>query len=261
MPGPLVPDELWEAIEPLLPGHKARPGKRGRPPVDDRACLAGTLFVLRSGIPWEMLPLEMGCGSGVTCWRRLRSWQRRGVRKKLRHALLDRLGREGLIDWDKACVDSQSYRADFGGVLTCKNPTDRGKKGTKRHLLVDGNGTPLAVRITGANRNESLLALPLLDDVPPIRQPRGGRRRRPKALHGDRQYGTPRNRAGLKQRRIEDHLARQRTPHGSGLGKIRYVVERGLAWVGQARRLKIRYERLPALYRAFHFLRLALIRS
>jgi transposase len=147
----------------------------------------------------------------------------------------------------------------FWGGLTGKNPTDRAKKGTKRHLLVDGNGTPLAVRITGANRNESLEAMPLLDDVPPIRQPRGGRRRRPKALYGDRQYGTPRNREGLKKRRIEDHLARPRTPHGSGLGKIRYVVERGLAWVGQARRLKIRYDRLPAMHRAFHLLRLALI--
>ena len=73
------------------------------------------LFVLRSGIPWEMLPLEMGCGSGVTCWRRLRYWQRRGVWKKLLHAMLDRLGSEGLIDWEKACVDSQSYRAVFGG--------------------------------------------------------------------------------------------------------------------------------------------------
>jgi transposase len=65
----LVPDELWEAVAPLLPRHKARPGKRGRPPVDDRACLTGIVFVLRSGIPWEMLPQEMGCGSGVTCWR------------------------------------------------------------------------------------------------------------------------------------------------------------------------------------------------
>ena len=66
MAEPLVPDELWEAIAPLLPRHKARPGKRGRPPVDDRACLTGIVFVLRSGIPWEMLPQEMGCGSGVT---------------------------------------------------------------------------------------------------------------------------------------------------------------------------------------------------
>jgi len=128
MPGPLVPDELWEAIEPLLPRHKARPGQRGRPPVDDRACLAGIIFVLRSGIPWEMLPLEMGCGSGVTCWRRLRYWQRRGVWKKLLHAMLDRLGSEGLIDWDKACVDSQSYRAVFGGPSPAKTPRIEPKK-------------------------------------------------------------------------------------------------------------------------------------
>src|SRR5207302_741220 len=115
MAEPLVSDDLWEAIAPLLPRHKAKPGKRGRPPVDDRACLTGIVLVLRSGIPWEMLPQEMGCGSGVTCWRRLRYWQRRGVWKKLLHGLLDRLGRAGLIDWEKACVDSQSIRAVFGG--------------------------------------------------------------------------------------------------------------------------------------------------
>lgn len=128
MPGPLVPDELWEAIQPLLPRHKAKPGKRGRPPVDDRACLTGIVFVLRSGIPWEMLPREMGCGSGVTCWRRLRYWQRRGVWKRLLHVLLDRLGREGLIDWEKACVDSQSFRAVFGGPLRAKTPRIEPKK-------------------------------------------------------------------------------------------------------------------------------------
>jgi transposase len=83
--------------------------------VDDHAYLTGIVFVLRSGIPWELLPLEIGCGSGVTCWRRLRYWQRRGVWKKLLHALLDRLGREGLIDWEKASVDSQTYRAVFLG--------------------------------------------------------------------------------------------------------------------------------------------------
>jgi transposase len=128
MSGPLVPDELWEAIKPLLPRHKARPGKRGRPPVDDRACLTGIVFVLRSGIPWELLPLEMGCGSGVTCWRRLRYWQRRGVWKKLLHALLDRLGREELIDGEKASVDSQSYRAVFGGYSPAKTPRIEAKK-------------------------------------------------------------------------------------------------------------------------------------
>src|SRR5436190_19222759 len=128
MATPLVPDELWEAIRPLLPRHRARPGKRGRRPVDDRVCLTGIIFVLRSGIPWEMLPLEMGCGSGVTCWRRLRQWQRRGVWKRLLHAMLDRLGREGLIDWDKAAVDSQSYRAVFGGYSPAKTPQIAAKK-------------------------------------------------------------------------------------------------------------------------------------
>ena len=115
MAHPSVPDELWEIIEPLLPRHKARPGQRGRPPVDDRACLTGIIVVLQSGIPWRMLPQEMGRGSGVTCRRRLRYWQRRGVWKELLPALLDRLGREGRLDWSKAVVDSQRYRAVLGG--------------------------------------------------------------------------------------------------------------------------------------------------
>jgi transposase len=147
----------------------------------------------------------------------------------------------------------------FWGGLTGKNPTYRGKKGTKRHLLVDGKGSPLALRITGANRNESLEAMNLVDDIPPIRGRRGRPRHKPKALYGDRQYGTPRNHQGLKERRIEDHLAQPRTPHGSGLGKIRWVVESTLSWIGQARRLKIRYDKLPAMHRAFHYLQVARI--
>ena len=115
MARPLVPDELWDVVEPLLPRHRARPGRRGRPPVDDRACLTGIIFVLQGGIPREMLPQEMGCGSGMTCWRRLRHWQRRGVWKKLLHALLQRIGQEEGIDWEHCCVDSQTFRAVFGG--------------------------------------------------------------------------------------------------------------------------------------------------
>src|SRR4051812_14054687 len=115
MAEPLVPDELWEIVKPLLPRHKARPGKRGRRPVDDRACLTGIVFVLKSGIPWEMLPQEMGCGSGVTCWRRMRAWQRRGVGKKLLHALPQRVGPAKGIDGEHCGVDSPSFRAVFGG--------------------------------------------------------------------------------------------------------------------------------------------------
>jgi transposase len=83
--------------------------------VDDRAALTGIVFVLQSGIPWNMLPREMGCGSGVTCWRRLRYWQRRGVWKQLLHAMLQKIENRRGIDWSKVVLDSQSVRAVFGG--------------------------------------------------------------------------------------------------------------------------------------------------
>ena len=101
----LVPDDLWAAVEPLLPPARPRP-KGGRPPVPDRAALTGILFVLKSGIPWEMLPQEMGCGCGMSCWRRLRDWQRAGIWRAFHHALLDRLGQADQIDRRRAAQDS-----------------------------------------------------------------------------------------------------------------------------------------------------------
>ena len=115
MAKPLVPDELWEIVEPLLPPKKPRP-KGGRPPIPDRACLTGILFVLKSGIPWEMLPQEMGCGSGMTCWRRLRDWTRAGVWKKLHHELLNRLRDADQIDWSRAAMDASTVPAKKGGA-------------------------------------------------------------------------------------------------------------------------------------------------
>ncbi len=109
----LVSDELWEAIEPLLPAEPPKP-KGGRPRIDDRAALTGIIFVLKSGIPWEMLPKEMGCGSGSTCWRRLRDWEEAGVWRKLHRVLLDRLGEADKIDWSRASLDSASVAAKRG---------------------------------------------------------------------------------------------------------------------------------------------------
>jgi transposase len=109
----LVTDELWETIEPLLPEEPAKP-KGGRPRVDNRAALTGILFVLKSGIPWEMLPQEMGCGSGMTCWRRLKEWNEAGVWEELHHELLERLGKVDEIDWHRASLDSASVPAPGG---------------------------------------------------------------------------------------------------------------------------------------------------
>jgi transposase len=116
MPKPLIDDDLWSRIEPLLP--KRRPRNRryaGRTPIADRAVLTGILFVLRTGIPWNMLPPEMGCGSGSTCWRRLARWQRAGVWKRLHRVLLDDLRQRGELDLERAIVDSASLRALRGG--------------------------------------------------------------------------------------------------------------------------------------------------
>src|SRR5918999_1975585 len=132
----LVTDELWEVIVPLLPEEPPKP-HGGRPRIDDRAALTGILFVLKTGIPWEMLPQEMGCGSGMTCWRRLKEWHKAGVWDRLHRALLDRLGEADRVDWSRTSLDSASVAAPGGGEKTGSNPTDRGKSGSKRHLLVD----------------------------------------------------------------------------------------------------------------------------
>jgi transposase len=112
----LIDDALWNRIEPLLPKPPRRRWKTmGRPRVPDRAALTGILFVLRSGLPWQMLPKEMGCGSGSTCWRRLVRWQRAGVWRRLHAVLLAELRRRGQLDLTRALVDSGSVRALRGG--------------------------------------------------------------------------------------------------------------------------------------------------
>ena len=126
MAAELLPDALWDQIQPLLPPHRAQP-RGGRPPADDRLCLRGLIFILRAGMAYQLLPTEVFGVSGSTCWRRLRDWTRAGVWPELHRRLLNDLGKLGELDLDKAVVDSQSVRAVFGGRTPARTPWIAGK--------------------------------------------------------------------------------------------------------------------------------------
>lgn len=168
--GKWLPDEIWNMVAPLIqPPKKRRFDGRGRPRLDDRKVLTGIIFVLRTGIPWRHMPPELGCGSGMTCLRRLREWHREGVFQKLYEVLLAKLNSADKIDWSRAVIDSAKTKAPSGGEKTGPNPTDRRKLGSKIHVLVDAHGIPLAVSLTGANRHDITQVLPLTDGIVPVR--------------------------------------------------------------------------------------------
>jgi transposase len=200
--------------------------------------------------------------SGVTCWRRLRQWQALGVWAELHRTLLNWLGDLGRIDWSRASLDSTSVRAKRGGEHTGPNPTDRGKAGSKIHLLVDRQGVPLAVQLSAANVHDSKLLEALVDAVPSIRLPIGqpGRPRcRPAKLHADKGYDYPTCRRALRRRGITPRIPRRGVESSERSGRHRWVVERANAWLLAYRRLAIRFDRQAESVFAFLHIACALI--
>jgi transposase len=148
-----------------------------------------------------------------------------------------------------------SQRGDHVGP----SPVDRARPGSKHHLIVDRHGTPLAVTLTGGNRHDVTQLLPLLDAIPPIRGLRGRPRRKPRRLYADRGYDFDKYRRLLWKRGIKPLIARRGVAHGSGLSKVRWVVERAFAWLNQFKRLRTRYERRADLHQGLLELACSLI--
>ena len=204
----LVPDGLWEIVEPLLPPQRERPQGGGTRFVEDRAVFTAIVYVLTAGCAWRHLPAEFGV-SPATAHRRFVAWTEAGLWRRLRRAVLDRLGERAAIDWSRAVVEAASVRAKKGGALTGPNPVDRGKPGSKLHVLTDAGGLPLAGATSAANTHSSVALIPRVQAIPAIRSRRGPRRRRPGKLHADKGYDYEHLRAWLRARRITPRIARR----------------------------------------------------
>lgn len=250
MAKPLLADELWKIIEPLLPPHAPHP-KDGRPPVDHRKALTGILFVLKTGIPWEDLPCEMGCGSGMTCWRRLRDWQADGTWLKIHKVLLEKLRGADKLDWARALIDSSFVRAAYGGPGTGPSPVDRSKPGSKHHGLSEAQGIPLTASTTSANVPDINELAPRFNAIPPVGSKVGHPKKKPDALQGDLAYDSEPHRQGLRDLGVDPILSEKPIDDQEGPGQTRWPIERTLSWIHQNRRLRIRYERRPDIHQAF----------
>ncbi|WP_208026400.1 IS5 family transposase [Streptomyces sp. Tu 3180] len=245
----MAPEDLWTLFQRVVPPAPVRPQGGGHRRRGDREVLAAIIFVATSGCTWNRLPPGFGL-SGVTAFRRFTEWTEARVRAKLHRLVLDELGARGELDWSRRAIDSVSVRA-LKGQLTGPNPTDRGKKGSKIHLIVDRQGLPLSIGISAADLHDSQALIPLVRGIPPIRSRRGPRRRRPGKLHGDKGYDYRHLRRWLASRGIRHRLARKGIESSRHLGRHRWVVERTVSWLSGCRRLHRRYERKPEHFLAF----------
>jgi transposase len=253
---PLVTNELWEKIEPLLPPAPRRRFRfPGRKPLDQRKILTGILFVLKTGIAWDDLPADLGCGCGKTCRHYLCLWHQAGVWQNLHALLLAELNGADQVDWSRALIAASFCKAPEGGEDTGPNPTDRRKSGSKHHVLTDAHGIPLNATVTAANVNEVTQALNVLVNKPAVGGKPGPKRELPERLQGDAAYDSAPLRTLLRWLGITPVMGKRGQQHGSGLGKFRWYVERTIAWFHSFGRLRRRLDRLTEIQDAF--LRLA----
>jgi transposase len=256
---PLVSDALWERLQPLLPPPPQRRLRfPGRKRLDYRKILTGILFVLKTGIAWDDLPAELGCGCGKTCRHYLRLWHQAGVWLKLHAVLLAELNEADRIDWKRALIDASFAKAPEGGQDTGPSPTDRRKSGSKHHVLTDAQGVPLAATVTAANVNEVTQVVEVLSEMPPVGGKPGPKRTRPERLQGDKAYDSEPLRELLRELGITPILP-ERNSDEEGLGVWRWFVERTISWLHAFGRLRRRLDRLTDLQNAFLRLACALI--
>ena len=253
-------DALWERAESIILPRPPRP-KGGRPPLSDRQMLGAILYVLRTGIQWNALPRALG--ASTTVYDRFRFWESDGLFARMWAAGLQEFDELVGIDWDWQSLDGVMTKAPFGGAATGANPTDRGKRGTKRSTLSEGHGLPLTIVVAGAHVPDMKLAAPTLDALvverpePTVEQPQH------LCLDAGYDYDLPRY--AVERRHYVAHV-RPRGEDRANAGSSdplkrprRWVVERLHSWLNRSRRLLVRWEKLERTYEAFVHLACALL--
>ncbi len=256
-----VSDEFWEKVEPSIPPAPSR-SKGGRPRMSDRDAFAAMIYVLRTGIQWNALPREMGASS--TVHDRYQEWERLGFFEELWRAGLAEYDELEGIEWEWQAIDGAMTKAPLGRGATGENPTDRAKMGTKRSMLTDGAGIPLAVAVEGANRHDSKLLVATLDGLvvarPDPRDPGEEASYSEQHLCLDAAYDSDLMREELEARSYEPHISpadknkrrerKEALQHPGGRAR-RWVVERTHSWLNRSRRLLVRWEKKTENYLAF----------
>ncbi len=224
--------------------------------MDDRAVFTAIVHVLTSGCGRRELPPSFGV-TVPTAHRRFTQWTEAGLWPRMHRAVLDELGSRGggPVAGDPG---RRSGPSEKGGSMTGRNPVDRGKPGSKIHVVSDRAGLPLAVGVSAADLHDSQALKPMLMAVPAIRSRRGPRRFRPAKLHADKAYDIDELRRWLRNRGIVPRIAGKGIDSSDRLGRHRWIAERTISWLTGHRRLTTRYERHADNYCGFLTLAAAL---
>lgn len=255
-----IPDPMWLSIQSRFPPEKAA-GTAGRPAIPFRTILNGILYVLRTGCQWKAAPRRFGSGS--TLHRRFQEWERAGIMRAVLRKMLRLYDQIRGIDWTWQAADTKLLPAPLGGSATGPNPTDRAKSGTKRHLLIDGNGAPLGLHLSGANRHDMKGLATLLQEGLILPRPKVTPHK-PQHLCLDKGYDydeIDRLLAGLG---YTAHIKRRGEDDTPGIGEPihparRWKVERTISWLNNMRKLRTRWEKKAENYQALVMLAAALI--
>ena len=254
-----MPEEFYEIASHHLPPDQPVGRQGGRPRVENRIVLKVIWYVLVTGCRWCDVPQEMGC-SGETARTRLVEWQRMNLWNRLHLDVLRLLRRDGDLENDTAIIDAVLVRAQGAGEKSGPSPVDRGKPGRKYTFAVNRQGIPFAVRTVGANRNDKTQLLPIIkEDYPAIGGRPGRPKEKPDQVIADAGYDSERVRNVLRCLGIEPLIRKTGSEHGSGLGKVRWVVERTIGWVKGLRRMRISYDRIEETIDAFATLAMTVI--